>query len=119
MGSAAGARNDGLQTPFARGGRVFEQQVRRAVGRYHANLMRDAERIQDVGGTLHRFPVGRRSHNDSDQGLHEASLAIYPNNWRRNAKSSRAPTGERCSKRSFSAFSSNLLRIAWSAWGYS
>src|SRR6202166_1728321 len=45
------------------------------MGRYHANLVRDAERVEYIGGALHRFPIGRRSHNDSDQGFHAASLA--------------------------------------------
>ena len=53
------------------------------------------------------------------KGFIAASLANLPSNWRRNAKSSRAPTGERCSKRSFSAFSSSLVRVGRSAFGYS
>src|ERR1700722_14242458 len=44
------------------------------MGRYHANLMRDPERVEYLGGALHRVPVGCRSHNDSDQGFHGVSL---------------------------------------------
>src|ERR1700682_3581971 len=44
------------------------------MSRYDANLVRNAERVEYIGGALHRFPVGRRSHNDSDQGFHAGSL---------------------------------------------
>ena len=63
--------------PRARAPRgVLEQQVRRAVRRDHAHLVRHAELVERVGRALHRLPVGSRAHDDSDEGLHTGILRV-------------------------------------------
>ena len=66
--------NDGLEPALARRSGVFEQQVGRAMRRDDPHLVRDRQAIERVGGPLHRLPVGRRSHDDPDEGFHGPSL---------------------------------------------
>lgn len=69
MGGAAGSGYDDPEAFTFSGSGEFIETVGRAVGRYNARLMRDAQRLQGVGRVLHGLPVGLASHDDGDLGL--------------------------------------------------
>ena len=67
MRGAAGAGDDDLEAASrARFGESIEP-VRRAMGGHDQRLVADAERIQRLGGVLHRRPVGLAAHDDRDR----------------------------------------------------
>ena len=58
MRGAAGSRDDDLDAALLGGGRVFEQQVGRAVSGDDLRFMWNTEIGERLGGVLHGFPVG-------------------------------------------------------------
>jgi len=102
-GGAAGPRDDGLQTALARPAAYSNRRSGVRLGRHHANLMRDTERIEDLGGALHRLPVGRRS-------IMIPTRACMPVVYQRPTRATGverkklpgANEGERCSQAAFS-----------------
>src|SRR5512139_3823679 len=65
VGGAAGAGDDRLEPARLRSGRIFVQQVRRAMRRNDPGLERDAELLQQQRGVLHHLPVAGRPHHHS------------------------------------------------------
>src|SRR5512137_3175674 len=77
MARTAGTGDDGLEAALRRSFGVFEQQVRRAMGRDDARLEGNAEILEDDRGRLHGRPVGIGTHDDSDDGLRVAHSPAF------------------------------------------
>src|SRR3954468_13307275 len=97
MGGAAGARDDDFDAAVLRRGRVLEQQVRSAVGGYHAGFIRDRELVERLGRGAHRVPVGGGTHDDADQWFHREILSNKVRRVRNNSReaASRLPESTR------------------------
>ena len=67
MRCATGTSDDHFQPALLRRGRVFEQQIRRAMRAHDARLERNAQSLERYRGVRHRLPIGLRPHDDADQ----------------------------------------------------
>src|ERR1700749_4489769 len=69
MRCASSACNQHLYAALLGGRCVFEEQVWRPMGGNDTRLVRNAEIFERFDGVLHRFPIGRRAHDDADERL--------------------------------------------------
>src|SRR4029434_6627115 len=69
MRRSTGTRDQYLDPAGFSALREFGHPDRRAMGRDNVLFVRDAKALQRFDGVLHRLPVGRRAHDDRDNGL--------------------------------------------------
>ena len=69
MGSAACAGDDDLEAALFGGFRVFEKQIRSAVGGDDTRFMWNTELGERPGGKFHGVPVGAGTHDDADERM--------------------------------------------------
>jgi len=79
MRGAAGAGNNDFQAALLRGARVFEQQVRRPMSGNDPGFIRNAQVFEGLGGVGKRFPVGPRTHDETNQRRHGLTLRTGAN----------------------------------------
>src|SRR5258708_6339153 len=67
MGGAARSRGDEFDAALFGSGRVFKQEIGRAMRRDNACFMWNTEFVESFGGEFHGVPVRAGAHDDADE----------------------------------------------------